>query len=287
MKKLILPAALLLSLTGFAQSTPTKLTLSKGQKLEVVTEMKRLQGVEAMGQNIETDISSTSTEHYIVDQADPNGAVITKQTKRLVTSMSNPMMGEQKFDSDNENDRKGDVGKQLAPMLSEVHTLSIDGTGKILSVKSNAEKKDSKDGDAMMSMMAGQIGSGAPEAGADLALKILPSRSLNVGDTWVDTSSKKGVRVSTNYKVNSITNEEVTLDYNQTININTTMNMMGQEGSIQNVETGVGQIVVDRASGLLKKRTATVDSKGTISVQGMEMPSTGKTTLTVTVKPVM
>ena len=56
------------------------------------------------------------------------------------------------------------------------------------------------------------------------------------------------------------------------------------EAAIKGDEKIIGQVTLDKNTGLLKQKTATVDSSGSLEAQGMSIPSTGKTTITVTVK---
>lgn len=139
----------------------------------------------------------------------------------------------------------------------------------------------------MMAMMAQQLGAGGkPEPGSDFVLHVLPARALKVGDTWTDTSSNAATKISTTFKVASVSEAEVVLDYTQTVKVKTTMNMMGQEAGIVNDDAIIGQITADKVTGMLKTKTANVESKGTINVQGMELPSAGKSTIIITVRPV-
>lgn len=140
MKKWIVPAALLLSFNSFAQPTPTP-SYSKGQKFELVSDMKRSQTIEAMGQSIETNMTVSTTEHYTVDEAAPNKTTISRRVKRLSTSTSNPMMGDVAFDSDKESDRNGQIGQAVMPMLNEVITLTVDSRGKLAAVESSEAGK--------------------------------------------------------------------------------------------------------------------------------------------------
>jgi hypothetical protein len=289
MKKLILPAALLLSLTGFAQSTPTKLNFPKGQKLELVTEMKKATNIEVMGQSMETNITSTMTEHFDIENADASGATIEHKVKRLVLNSTGGMGGDMSFDSEKESDMKGDMGKMLEKGLKNKYTMNVDAMGKVTAVKlddDNPNAKKDEQAEAMAAMMSQQMGVnfGVPEVGSTIIMKVLPNREVKAAETWVDTSSKNGRKSTINYKVNSITATDVVLDYTQTVETNTTQQIMGQEATIKSSEKAAGQITVDKATGLLKQKTATVETSGTISAQGMDIPVTDKTTLTITVK---
>lgn len=290
MKKLILPAALLLSFTGFAQSTPTKLNFPKGQKLELVTEMKKATNIEVMGQSMETNITSTMTEHFDIENADANGATIEHKVKRLVLNSTGGMGGDMSFDSEKEADMKGDMGKILEKGLKNKYTMNVDAMGKVTAVKlddDNPNAKKDEQAEAMAAMMSQQMGVnfGVPEVGSTIIMKVLPNREVKAAETWTDTSSKNGRKSTINYKVNSITATDVVLDYTQTVETNTTQQIMGQEATIKSSEKAAGQITVDKTTGLLKQKTATVETSGTISAQGMDIPVTDKTTLTIIVKP--
>lgn len=288
MKKILLFASITLSVSGFAQKVNGRLSFTKGQKLELVTETKKSSTSEMMGQSMQATVSSTITEVFNVEDANAGGATLEHQVKRLVFK-ANAMGTDQSFDSDNESDRNSENGKFLQQPLKNTYKLTVDPYGKVTGVKSTSDsaKGSSPDAEAMLGIMSMQLGVnfGVPKLGESSIFKILPNKEVKSGDTWTDSIAANGQKRTTVYKVNSITANEIVLDYTETVNVNSTQQIMGMEASIKSDDKVVGQIILDKTSGLLKQKTATIDSKANMEAQGMTIPSTGKTTITITVKP--
>jgi hypothetical protein len=289
MKKIFLIAAVTLSLNGFAQKVAGNISFPKGKKLEVVTEMKKSNSLEVMGQSMETTVTSTMNEELDIEDANAGGATIEHKVKRLVFNAEGGMMGSQSFDSEKESDRNGDLGKAFDKSLKNKYKMMVDASGRVKQVKlddDNPNGKMSAEDEQMAQLLSMQLGLNlaVPKAGAQTLFSVLPGREIAQGDTWTDTtSSQKGTRRSATYKVSSITATDVVLDYTEELTVNTTQEMMGQEATINTKDKSSGQITLDRATGLLKKKTSTVDSSGTIEAQGMSIPISGKTSITVTV----
>ena len=287
MKKTLFIAAMALSVTGFAQKVNGKLSFPKGQKLELTTETKKTATTELMGQTMESTVNSSVTEVFNIEDANANGATIAHNVKRIVFT-ANGMGNSQSFDSEKEADRKGEMGKIMEKALKNNYKITVDPYGAITAVTPGDSAKDSKDAEAeaMTELVSTQLGLklGTPKQGEVSVFKILPNKEIGQGDTWTDSSSANGQKRTTVYKVNSITANEILLDYTEDININTTQQIMGTEANIQSDDKVVGQITLDKNTGLLKQKTATIDTKATMEAQGMSIPSTGKTTVTTTLK---
>lgn len=288
MKKIFLLAALAMTMTGFAQKVTNKLSFQKGQKFEVTTVTDKNSTMEFMGQPMESKINATFTEVLDVADGSTSGATLEHKVKRLQFDMTSPMQSES-FDSEKDADRKGDMGKMLEKGLKNKYTMTVDATGKITAVKADDDNPNGKktEGADMGDLISMQLGAnlGLPKVGAASSFKILPEREVGVGDTWTDTSSAEGSKTKTVYTVKSITDAEIILDFTQDVNVNTTREIMGTEATVKSNAKSTGTITLDRASGLLKQRTATVEEEGSMEAQGQSMGMKGKTTITTTVKP--
>lgn len=289
MKKVLLIASLALSLQGFAQTANVKLNLPKGQKLEMVTEMKKSTTLEVMGQSMESSVNSTMTELFDIEDAGANGATVEHKVKRLVFTTEGGMGGNQSFDSEKESDMKGQIGKMLEKSIKNKYTMKVDQNGTVVNVKlddNNPNAKKNAQEEQVAEMMSSQLGvtMNTPKVGDASVFRILPAREIKVGDSWTDSSSKDGITRTTVYKVSGITNADVMLDFTEEVVTKVTQQMMGQEATINNTDKSTGKVTIDKNTGVLKQRTATTESKGTLDAQGMSIPVSGKTTLTVTVK---
>jgi hypothetical protein len=288
MKKIFLIASVALSLNGFAQKVNGKLNFQKGQKLEMITETKKTNAMELMGQSMETTVNSTVAEVFDIEDSNTESATIEHKIKRIVFTAEG-MGNSQSFDSEKEEDRNGEMGKIMEKSLKNKYKMTVDAYGKITSIKADDDNPNgtkNKEEDAMADLASAQLGLslGLPKSGDASIFKILPDKEVTQGDTWTDSSSANGQKITTTYKVNSITATDIILDYTSDISINTTQQIMGTDASIKADDKATGQITIDKVTGLLKQKTAIIDSKATMEAQGMSIPSTGKTTVIVTLK---
>jgi len=283
MKKIFLLAALTIGLNGLAQN----LTFQNGQKLEVVTQVQKTSALELMGQSMETKVNGTLTEIFDVKTVANNAATIEHKVKRLVFTAEG-MQGAQSFDSEKEGDMKGEIGKMLEKAIKNKYTFTMDGSGKVTSVKLDDDNpKGNEEADAMIAVMSMQTGLnlGTPKAGDPTEFKILPGTSLKQGDSWTDTSSSAMGKIKTVYKVKTMTDSEINLDFTEEETIDGTQEMMGQQAKMNGSSKSTGTAVLDRKTGILKTKTVTTDADITLEAQGMSIPIKDKTTRTVTVKP--
>ena len=288
MKKIFFITGVAMATAGFAQKVNNKLSFQKGQKLEAVVQTEKTSTIELMGQSMDTKATSTINEVWDVQNADKNGATIQHTIKRMQFEASNPMGQSQSFDSDKEADRNGEIGKLLQKNLKTTYTITVDGAGKIISVQSDDTASKNKNGADMGDLVSAQLGMNMliPKTGDASAFKILPDKEVGIGDTWTDSSSTEGQKRTTSYTVKSITDKDIILDYTEQLNINTTQQIMpGMDAKIIATDKSTGAITLDRATGLLKQKTATMEEEGSMEAQGQTIPMKGKTKITMTVKP--
>lgn len=288
MKKIFFITGVAMATAGFAQKVNNKLSFLKGQKLEAVVQTDKISTIELMGQSMDTKATSTVNEVWDVQHADKNGATLRHTIKRMQFEASNPMGQAQSFDSDKDTDRNGEIGKLLQRNLKTTYTITVDGSGKITSVQQDDTASKNKTGADMGDLVSSQLGMNmlTPKKGDASAFKILPDKEVGVGDTWTDSSSTGGQKRKTTYTVKSITDKEIILDFTEQLNINTTQQIMpGMDAKIVATDKSAGIITLDKASGLLKQKTATMEEEGSMEAQGQTIPMKGKTNITMTVKP--
>jgi len=287
MKKIISLALVFAAVTGFAQKVNNKLSFQKGQKLEVVYETNKNSSVELMGQAMETKVNSTLTELLDVEDVHDQGTTLEHKIKNLKFTLNTPMQNES-FDSEKDAG-KGDVGKLLEKSLKNKYTMTLDPTGKVISVKGDDDNPNdtSQNMADMAGLLSAQLGLNLtlPKAGEASSFKILPEREVGISDTWTDSTSAEGQTRKTTYTVKNITAGEILLDYTEQLNINTQQQIMGVDANIVTNDKTTGTIVLDKATGLMKQKTSATEEEGTIEAQGQKIPIKGKTNVTVTVRP--
>ncbi|HEY0040023.1 MAG TPA: DUF6263 family protein [Flavisolibacter sp.] len=279
MKRLFLPFLLLTVLASSAQKVSSKIALQKGQKIEVVTNMNATTEM-MMGASSN---SSVSTELYEVKDATNGTATLERSMKKLKMNLS--VMGQEKsIDSDNPEDLKGMLGEPIKELLNAKNEFTIDGGGKIVSVKGADKKKKSDNGMMGMFMQQMNLGAGIPVEGKPSFFKVLPDYEVGKGDTWSDTIAVEGNVMNTSYKVKDITESEIIVDYISDGRIDTKQDMMGMSVVVKgNVKTN-GAITLDRATGLLKQKTVTNITETASNLNGQEMNINSKSTSVITVK---
>lgn len=289
MKQLVSLAFIVCTVNATAQKASNKLTFQKGQKLEMTTQVKNVIAQEMMGQNIEFNVDATITNSFDVADVAAGNAVIEGKTKRMQFNFEG--MGQsKKFDSENEADMKSEGGKAAEKSLKNKYTMTVDPNGKIVAVKKDDDTPNGAKADAAadpMAAMMGQIfeGMGSPEVGKSSVFKILPDKEVSKGETWSDsTSTGKDEKTKTVYTVSDINDATIIVDFTQDGNSVRKQEMQGMEMTMNMKNKANGKITLDKKTGLLKQKTVTTESTGTIDVMGQSMPMTTKSTATTTVK---
>ena len=70
---------------------------------------------------------------------------------------------------------------------------------------------------------------------------------------------------------------------NGQVAISKKMEMQGMEMTTTTASKSTGDMIVDVATGLLNSKSIVTETTGSVDVQGMSIPITGKTTTTITV----
>jgi hypothetical protein len=279
MKKIFLLASMALAFSGFAQKVNNKLSFQKGQKLEMLTKVSTTVS-QAMG---DANVDASFTQIFDVNDVANGNASIEHKIKHINFNIESAM-GQQSFDSDKEADMKSGPGKNLEKTLKSKYTVTLDQTGKVVSVKKdddNPGSTDANQGDMMTGMMSQFSGAFiAPKAGDRSEFMVLPGREISKGESWTD-STDGGMA---NYTISDINDNEIIIDYKVNGTNTRKQEAMGMEINITTTDKTTGRITLDRKTGLLKEKLSVTDSEGNMEAMGQSMPLTSKTTKTVTVK---
>lgn len=282
MKKIFLPLLLAATVCSSAQKVSNKLSFQNGQKLEVTTNMN-LTSESMLG---EVSGNVTSIDEYAVANSSATETTLQKAAKKMKMNLS-AMGKDLSIDSDNKQDMDGQMGEPIKKLMQEKYVFTVDATGKITGVKSDEKKKKDEEGGNMMSMMMPGMNSGAavPKVGAASAFKILPDgRDVSKGDSWTDSTNTDGNHSVTIYTVKDITDADVLLDFTQEGTTKTTQSAMGMSVDVTGTTKSSGTVTINRATGIMKQRTATVSTDSSMNMGGQEMASKTKMTIVTTVK---
>ena len=284
MKKIFSIVALAISFNLYAQNG-AGLVFPKGQKLEMTAQTKAVISQQVMGQSMDMNVNSSIVRSFDIEDVTNGTARIEHKIKKLQFDFD--VMGQsQKFDSDKPEDMKSEIGKSLEKSIKNKYSMSVDPSGKIVSVKAdddNPNKED--DGQDMMANVMSQFTEGlqVPKSGDIISLKVVAAADLAKGKTWSDSLS--GEETGTvKYTVTDVSGSEVIIDY---VSEGTTKRKqdvgggMEMDVNIKNKTTGI--ITLDKKTGLLKKRTVDSQGSGTMQAMGQSIPMTSKITGVITV----
>lgn len=276
MKKTFIGFSLLASLACFAQKANNNLTFIKGQTLDVVTNMT-ISAESMMGP---TSGTITTADAYSVADASANAYTLVKVPKQIKMDFT---IGSQKIklDSDKPDEMNPMLAQPVKDIMSRKPEFTIDAVGKIVAVKKDETKKEEDQAPSMMGiMMPGMdFAAAVPKEGNPSFFQILPAHEVGIGETWTDSVNEEGNKNITVYKVKDITDKEIVLDFTGDGTTVTTREAMGTKVGINATTRAAGNILIDKATGIIKQKTSTNTTETKMNLGGQEVASTVKTTL--------
>ena len=287
MKKFFISSlALTLTLGLAAQSYTPAVKLEAGKQYTVTTITKSNMTQEAMGQTMEIPIDATNKATLTIKAASDKGYESTYITDR-VQFAANMMGQDMNYDSDKKDDKDGPMGKTMNKLVGKETSFVVNGAGNIIKetiVKQTQEKSDEEGPD----MMTGMMGIGMSEASTCPVFNLFVNNTeLKIGDSFIDSSTvndKDGsTKTSTTYILKEIKNGKSIFTLNGQVAISKKMEMQGMEMTTTTASKSTGDMIVDVATGLLNSKSIVTETTGSVDVQGMSIPITGKTTTTITV----
>lgn len=287
MKKIFFLAFVAIGINVSAQKGASPINFPKGKKLEMVAQTKAVISQEMMGQSMDINVNSTITRAFDIEDVKNGTAKIEHKVKRLQFSFD-AMGQQQSFDSDKEEDVKGEMGKAFEKSLKNKYSMEVDANGNIVAVKpddDNANKTEEKDNADMMGNMMSQFAEGleVPKVGDVISLKLNTKGNLAKGQSWSD-SLTGGVETGTiKYTVADVTNADVLIDYLSEAVTKKSQDVGGMAMDVDLKNKTTGQITLDKKTGLLKKRTIESQGSGTMEVAGQSIPMSSKVSGTITV----
>lgn len=280
---LILFAFIFIS-TAFAQNAGN-INLTKGQKFSVDNKIIAVTTQTLMGQSMESNAELTTKYSIEVKDIKDNNYNLSNTFTKMKAKMS-AMGNDVNFDSDKKEDMAGEYAASFKDIINQPKEVVIDKSGKILNSKKEEPKPVNAQPDIMKMMIEQLLGD--PEEtgyGVNLAFVSTPSK-ISTGYNWTDSSNKEGIQISTTYTVKEIKGTDAVITITGILNTDAKSQMQGMD--IVNKSKGnlKGEEILDITTGVIKERTTTLESAGTISIesQGFEIPMTTKVTFVSSVK---
>ena len=283
----LLFTAIILFNLSHAQKVAGKIQFQQGQNVELAMDIKTTISQEAMGQAIDFNVDGTAIHNYRVTNATPDNTTLRHEAKRIKFNFEG--MGQKRpFDSDNEKDLKGPLGKPIEETLKQTFDMVIDPTGKVLMVQPETVKEAEMD--ERMKLVTSMLKDildivQPPKKGAASFFKVLPDNEIAKGDTWNETFENAAGKYNNIYTLNDVTDSTIVVDLNGTSTTSSKMEIMAGMEIITNLNNKTtGKIIIDKATGIVRQKSMKTESNGTTQAMGNETPITSRTEVVINVK---
>ena len=272
-KNLLILSSLFFATALYAQRA--KITLEKGQKYQLTTQIKTTSIFTTMGQEMESNTDNTIVEGIEIKDTRPAETDLSKVISKLGMKMQ--MMGQEtNYDSDKKNNT-GPLAENLDKLVGKVKNITIDAGGNVLK-----ENKDSDTAsDIMLMGMTAQTGIGFIKTA-------LIGHELRLNSAWPDTVDnnvdKLRSKIQGVYKVESIEGNIATVSFNGNQQMSGKVEQMGQEVEMSGTNKLSTRYKMDLSSGLILESSSITEGSSNIDAMGMVIPLTTKTTTTTALK---
>lgn len=270
---------------SYGQKIPGTISLQQGDTLAITVDVKQTVAQQAMGQAIDFNVNGRADHYYKVTNSTADNSTLHHKVQRMRFDFDG--MGQKKaFDSENKKDIDGQFGKPIKEVLGKEFDMIIDPNGKTLMVrpeKISLEKPDERA--AIIVNMLKDLTSVvySPQKGTASFFKVLPEEGAAVGESWQETFKTDSESGITTYTLSSVTDTTFIVDFKTVASSSSKAEMMGMETSTTMKSNTTGKITLDKATGIIREKTSTIEANGATEVMGNSMPINSKTTISVIV----
>jgi hypothetical protein len=281
----VLPVTLFLAISISGQTITPQLKFKQGQMLNVTLQMTTTISQEAMGQAIDFKVDGSAFQTYKVTNATNDNTTLHHDVKKIAFNFDG--MGQKKsFDSDNEKDLNGQMGKPIKELLKKNFDIVVDEGGTVLMAR--PEKQDSVASDDRMKIITNLLKDvldvvQPPKKGAGSLFRCLPTTPVKKGDKWQEKIADESGQYTTTYTLTDITDSTIVISFEGTSTTISKAEMMGNPTTTTMHNKTTGNILLDKSTYILKQKTYTTESNGTTEAMGGTLPVTSKRTTTITV----
>jgi hypothetical protein len=286
--------SLLAGARGEAVQLSVKLAPGTKKTIKMLTDQKISQTV--MGQSMNVDQSIGMTYSLTATGVLPDGSTTVDVTYEAVSFKTNAPG--QNVDYDSTRPQQGEIpmlAKTFAAMVGAKMTMTMAPDGKVTKVD-GAEAFLQKIVDGMglpegpmrqqvMDQMKQQFSGEQLAASMQQLISTYPAKPLNVGDTWTQSQNlgagSMPFTADTTYTVKGIDGSSVVLGLDSKLNAAPLFGADPSQPQMTLTGTQKGDMIVDRASGMPRKANLRQDISGKMSAQGMEIPMTITSNITM------
>jgi len=264
----------LLTVALFAQKPATKIVLAKGQKIVVTTTVSIVSN--SMGMDGNTN-SSTENSMEVRLATDKDYTISSKLTK-IKFSTEGPGMTTS-YDSEKKEDQETEMGKSMSEKLNKINDVIIDNTSGVpLNDPKPQPKKDEEADASPMASLFNMVGeNGSDEALVAGAFQLIPA-DKKPGDSWSDSSLDGNIKVRRTYNFKANTDSGAVIKLTAKAESTGTIPVMGMTMDVSTTTETTSEILLDLATGLVKRKSTESNAEGSFQVMGQSVPFTAKAT---------
>jgi hypothetical protein len=283
MKKIFISAlAIGFTLGLSAQSYKPAVKLEAGKKYEVISTVVGNTTMEAMGQSMDMPLETANKSTLTIKEVNNKGGNCSYVTDRMQFSLN--MMGQEMiYDSDKKEDRDGKLGATMNKLVGAETTFIVDANGNVKQesvVKPN--KEESNENGDMISGMIGNMGGANSDAVCPIFDLFKQGKEIKIGevitDSVVNTDNDGTVKNVSSYTLKEITEGKAIFSTTGVITINKKVEAQGNEVLTNTTTKSKGEMTVDVSTGILLKKSAIMETTGSVDLQGMSIPMNSKMT---------
>jgi len=271
----------------YGQKVSGILKFDQGKTLSIQMEIKTSVAQQAMGNAIDFTADGSAMHSYKVINATTDNTTLHHEANKIAFTFEG--MGQKRsFDSDNETDMSGQFGEPVKNILSKKFDVIIDANGKVLTIR--PEKIDPVKADERLAIVLNMLKDITdvvypPQKGEASFFKVLPINETAKGESWTDSIQNETGKFKTIYTLTAITDSTIVVDFTGNATTISKAMMMGRETTTSMNSSSTGKIILDKTTGIVKEKIINTESNGNTEAMGGTVPVTGKTTITIRVKP--
>lgn len=275
--------------TNPQQSVLLKMNLQKGAKYLFTTGTDQSISQEIMGNAMQ--IKQQTTVDYLYDVLENNaeGLHIKTTYQRFAIQMQSPQ-GNHSFDSDARNNEDGPL-KNMGGIVGKSFDMYISPEGKVTKVEGMEQILNTIGGDeSTQELLAQQFNDSAFMNMMNTSLHIYPNKEVKKGESWLKNAqaSVAGImemNLQNTFTLTDFSDAQANLSVQSNIDLlpSSSGSPLG-EVAINLKGTQNGNIVVESKSGLITSSKMHQEISGDIGVQGMKIPMTVVSEITLTGK---
>jgi len=287
-KKIVFAGMFLIAgLTVTSAQVKLSFNPEKGKKYEYQTDMTQNIQQKVMGQTIPMELEMNIKYLMEIKNKTPQEITVQFTYREVVYIITSPMM-KMGYDSKNPIENPSEMDKILGKMFSKMIDQSLvaviepDGTIKSVTgmdaVAENMVKAIAEDGQLSGQVMAAQLSEQMKQQFNDDAMKIsfqhsfkiYPANAVKAGDSWNEESAMSVNNMNTTYitkyTLKEVKNNMATVAVESVVAMDPGATMEGKLDGTQN-----GTILVDVKTGLPVTNDITMNIKGNVKTQGMDI----------------